>query len=251
MTFDINNIEHYQDSLSHTDKECFMHYVKIINEYIKDLDSRIFYQDNKNKKYILEKGLDIIRHIFLQFLLYSNNLVFTIEITEKGYLYFIEFIQQINEGSNASIDLNINDAILFTYNKTIYDIPLNITTSFNCKDKLIHYVKQYIDIYDSLLSYHISHVDSIKNIDIFLPIIESLIQLPPSFNNIDSITHFIKHMKIKNISTTKLFQLVNRFIEQIAVNNISIEELNKKFMSGYIDTILHLQSNSIIKQFLM
>lgn len=250
MTIYIQNEDNYEAALQNTDKECFMHYVKAINDFVNEFNKNLNFQNNIKRNFIIEKGLDVIRNVFMQFLLYSNNLEFSIEFTEKAYLYYIEFIGQIGEDVNAVFNLSSQDAILFAYKKTIYDIPCNIKNNFIKHDPLVDTIHKYIEIYDLLLTYHINNFDyinNIDNIDILLPITDSLMQLPPLFTCLDAILSFIRFINIKNLTTVRYFQLINQFIKQIHKKPMSIEHIEHKFMSGQIDTLLDAPSNKFIK----
>jgi hypothetical protein len=247
MTIYIQNEDNYEAALQHTDKECFMHYVKSINDFITDFNNNLNFQNNIKRSFIIQKGLDVIRHVFMQFLLYSNNLEFTIEFTEKAYLYYIEFIGQIGEDINAVFNLSSQDAVLFAYKKTIYDIPPNIKKNFIKHDELIDTIHKYIEIYDLLLTYHINNVVHINNIDQLLPITDSLMHLPPLFTCLDTIKSFIRFINIKHLTSVKYFQLINQFIKQIHKKPMSIEHIEHKFMSGQIDILLDAPSNKFIK----
>lgn len=250
MAVYIQNEDNYVASLQNTEKECFGNYIKIINDYIKDFNEKIVYQNNAKHTFILEKGFDTIRHVFTQFLLYSNNLEFAIEVTEKAYQYFIEFIGQIGEENNAIFNLSTQDAILFAYKKTIYEIPPNIKKDFSEHDPLIDCVKGYVNIYDVLLIYHINHHHTLDNIDIFLPITDSLLQLPLLFDKLDVILSFIKFIQIKNIPSVKYFQTINIFVKQIGKKGVSLHNLEKKFINSQTDIVIESSPHKIVKWFL-
>lgn len=246
----IQNEDNYVSTLQNTEKECFIYYIKIINDYIRDFNDKIIYQNNNKHSFILEKGLETIRHVFMQTLIYSNNLEFTIEVTEKAYQYFIEFIGQIGEENNAIFNLSSQDAVLFAYKKTIYDIPAKIRKDFVEHDKLIITIKGYTEIYDNLLSYHINKFQTIESIDLFLPITDSLLQLPLLFEYLNTIVSFIKFLQIKNIPSIKYFQTINLFIKNISKKQISLENIEKKYLTLQLDNVLDTSANKIVRWFL-
>jgi len=245
----IQNEDNYFSTLENTEQECFLYYIKLTNDYLKEFDKKITYQNTAKYAFIIEKGLETIRHVFMQFLVYSNNLEFTIDTTEKAYQYYIEFIGQIGEENNAIFNLSSQDAILFAYKKTIYDIPSRIRKEFISANSLINMVKAYTEIYDNLLSYHISQFNKIDNIDIFLPVTDSLIQLPLLFEYLDSILSFNKFIQTKNIQNIKYLQTINIFIKQISKKPINIENLEKKYLTLQLDNIFEASPNKIVKWF--
>jgi hypothetical protein len=83
--------------------------------------------------------------------MYSNNLDMSVESAQKGQMCFLEFISQMGEDSSV-LNIGLVDAIMFTYRKTIFDIPVEIKKDFAECDFLIPYVKLYIDIHNTALS---------------------------------------------------------------------------------------------------
>ena len=59
--------------------------------------------------------------------IYLYNISDVNTICEKGYIYFIEFINQlsINNTSDSNIELSLKDAIIFSYKKTIFNLDKN------------------------------------------------------------------------------------------------------------------------------
>ena len=245
----IQNEDNYFLKLENTEKECFLYYIKIVNSYLHEFNEKITYQENWKHAFTLEKGLDTIRHVFMQCLVYSNNLEFTIDTTEKAYQYYIEFVGQISEDTNAIFNLSSQDAILFAYKKTIYEIPLKIKKDFKGADPLLHVIKGYIDIYDNLLSYHLSKFNAIDNIDIFLPITESLSQLPLLFDHLDTILSFNKFIQTTNMQSIKYFQTINLFIKQLSRKPIALDTLEKKYLTTQLDMVMEMSAHKIVKWF--
>ena len=210
----IQNEDNYFSTLENTEKECFFCYIRLVNDYISLFNAKITHQNMEKNAFIAEKGLETIRHVFMQFLVYSNNLEFTVDVTEKAYQYYIEFIGQIGEENNAIFNLGSQDAILFAYKKTIYEIPCKIKKEFHSASSLIQITKSYTDIYDSLMIYHLNQFHKVDNVDIFMPITDSLAQLPLLFPNLDTILSFNHFLQTKNMQNIKYLQTINMFIKR-------------------------------------
>ena len=245
----IQNEDNYFPTLENTEKECFLYYIKLTNDYLCEFNVKISYQDNAKHAFILEKGLETIRHVFMQFLIYSNNLEFVVDVTEKAYQYYIEFIDQIGEETNAIFNLSSQDAILFAYKKTIYEIPSNIRKEFSLATPLVSIVKGYTEIYDNLLSYHLNNFRCIDNVDVFLPITDSLTQLPLLFGNLDTILSFNKFIQTKNMQHVKYLQVINLFMKQMAKKPIQIEMIEKKYLTLQLDSVLETSAAKIVRWF--
>ena len=96
-------------------------YVVLMKEFIEYFDKYIEY-NNYKKYYIVYKGLQSIKHIFLMVLLYTKNLSLTLYHCKKSFLYYVEFISQIGDEGNSYLQLNSKDAILFIYKKSIFEL---------------------------------------------------------------------------------------------------------------------------------
>ena len=94
-------------------------------------------KNNNVKLNIVTKGIESISHIFTFILLYTKNLELTVYHTKKSYLYYNEFINQINDENNSFLKLNSKDAILFIYKKSIFEI--NKKKGFVIDKKNIHF----------------------------------------------------------------------------------------------------------------
>ena len=118
----LNNTINYKKTLTYHWKEVVDKYLEVIIEYIKCIFENIKIKKTTISKYIMIRGLDTITHVFRFLLLYSKNLNMTFYNTQRAFYYYIEFIDQISEEEISYLKLNSNDAILYVYKKTIYQI---------------------------------------------------------------------------------------------------------------------------------
>ena len=97
------------------------------------------YKNQKFSDYLYSRGLIIIYNIFNISLTYYDNLGDIYNICEKGYMYFIEFINQLNISvfNNSNMELTIKDAIMFCYKKTIFLLENKIVDT-NISNKYLH-----------------------------------------------------------------------------------------------------------------
>ncbi len=153
----------------------FKKYYLLINNYT------IFFLDNINfinkntciNIYI--KGIKILENVFFLSLLYFNTFNDVYSNSEKAYVYFIEFINQIDINNQFDVnnennfDLTIKDAILFSYKKTIFGNENKInenTNNINHNDlsllkKIIKNINNvyilYYDYYNELYNNDFNH----------------------------------------------------------------------------------------------
>ena len=162
----IKNIDNYNLVYKESSSQLFKKYIEIINEYIKHCLENINIQDQTYYKYILEKGITTITYVFKFLLLYTKNIDIIYYNCQKSYIYYSEFIGQIGEENHSFLQLNSNDARLFVYKKTIFDIPndfiKNYTTT-TLDNKILDNIDLLIQIYNIILFQYIEKniIDSI------------------------------------------------------------------------------------------
>jgi len=136
---DINNQSNYYEKFTFLPTEAFAKYLNVISEYITQIQENIIISNLNYFKYVVEKGLETITHIFRLLLLHTKNLDLVVYNCKKTIYYFIEFVGQISGDSNDYLKLSTNDAILFVYKKTIYSIN-NRNIDISEQDKIFNNV---------------------------------------------------------------------------------------------------------------
>lgn len=126
--YSIENANVYRSSIIEHPSVLFEKYMQIINEYfihsIESLQHENIHelQTYHDYKYILKTGFNGLTYVFKVLLLYTRNLELTYFHTQKAIYYYIEFIHQISNDINVSVQLTPKDALLFIYKKTIFQI---------------------------------------------------------------------------------------------------------------------------------
>jgi len=105
-----------------------MEYIENYNEFYKLLKNytNVFYKNllvrylnNSNYLEMLYvKGLLLLKNIYILLFFYCDNINEIIILSEKAYIYYIEFLIQINSNS-TNLELTFRDAVLFTYKRTL------------------------------------------------------------------------------------------------------------------------------------
>jgi hypothetical protein len=229
----------------------FSTYYAIINKYMAYISKNIMVQNEEYYKYIIKKGVELIGHIYKFLLMYTKNLDLTVHHTQKGYYYFVEFVGQISNEHNSFLNLNLKDAILFVYRKTIFNISEDFTKNFKLtmsekNDLLIlnnrvSCVEMY---YNLLLEYYFNNnsENNEKNIKKFQNIIECIVNsFDEDLININSVQHKIYKKLLllcfeNNISLSKCEKLVlklskkdiNEDNEQNILNNLFMFDIHEK-----------------------
>merc|ERR1711991_36992 len=73
-------------------------------------------------------GVESLTHIFTFLIFYTKNMPLTYHHCEKSLFYYIEFIGQIGDDNHTFLQLNSKDAVLFIYEKSIFD-KINLFTN--------------------------------------------------------------------------------------------------------------------------
>jgi hypothetical protein len=151
----LNNSNNYKKTLNYQWKEIIDKYLEVIMEYIKSIFENTKIKKTNVSKYIVIRGLDTITHVFRFLFLYTKNLNMTFYNTQRAYYYYIEFIDQISEEEISFLKLNTNDAILYVYKKTIYQINeqyrKNISELKKEEQTIFNVLNEYICMFKSII----------------------------------------------------------------------------------------------------
>ena len=128
--------------------------------------------------------------------------------------------------------------------------PQKTKKDFTDHDPLICHVKTYIDIYDALLFHQLNTLSAIEDLDVFLPVTDSLMQLPLLFDGLGGILAFVKFLHTQDLHEIKYFQTVNAFVKHSSRKTSVLHGLERKFLASQIDSVLDLAPNKIVKWFL-
>lgn len=135
MEEQIGNTNIYYDSFEYYD--AISKYYNLLVQYSLFVHNNLN-NSNTNALFIYEKGLTLINNIYSQILLYTKNIDLAYYNVQKSYYFFIEYINQIEEIDNMSLDLTINDSIIFVYKKTIYNLDQEFIKTFVEKNAQIN-----------------------------------------------------------------------------------------------------------------
>ena len=180
----------------------------------------ISYKNNNLSKNIYIKGINLIENVFNISFLYLDNLGDIYNLCEKSYIYFIEFINQINISNNIenNIDLTIKDAIIFCYKKTILNFENNVinkNNNINCiiLDKITHYIN-ITNKLNIIYSIELHNIDNIDNTNI------------NNTNNTNDNNEEENNNKLLNIKLLAISKKITNIIKKINNNNLDNDDSN-------------------------
>ena len=129
----LQNINNYNLNYINSTTEVFAKYIGLITEYLVQIIDVIYIEDNIYYKYIINKGIETLSHVFKLIHLYTKNLEITYFYGQKAFYYYTEFIGQIiqiEDEHQSFLQLNCKDASLFVYKKTIFELNNDFKKDF-------------------------------------------------------------------------------------------------------------------------
>jgi hypothetical protein len=122
-------------------------------------------------------GLDMITNIYRLLFLYTKNLELTIYHTNSAIYYYIEYMSQITDSDdNIFFNLTMKDAVMYVYNKTVFDINKKYSKITNNSDETTIFLEKL-----NIITYIIKKIDFSKMsipIDKYIePFIKNIIKI--------------------------------------------------------------------------
>ena len=182
------------------------------NVFYKNLLIR--YQNNPNYLEMLYvKGLFLLKNIYLLLILYCETINEIVLLVEKAYIYYIEFLIQINLNS-MNMELNLRDAVLFTYKRTVLSYKKQSTSAL--KQDINKELDTYFNILCNFfyLTYNRNFIEDDE---------EQIISDSNNSNNSNNYTNIFVIKKLNNVE-----ELEKKLRKYVIHNNIS--ELNNNIL---------------------
>jgi hypothetical protein len=191
-----------------------MEYIENYNEFYKLLKNytNVFYKNlliNYSNNYdylemLYVKGLLLLKNIYILLHFYCETINEVIVIVEKAYIYYIEFLIQINLNS-MNLELTFRDAVLFTYKRTLLSYTKQSTNNI-IKEKISKELDTCLNILCNIfyLNNNINFIDHTKE------------QIT---NDVNSINSFV----IKKLNAIE--ELENK-LKKYITNNINLSQFN-------------------------
>lgn len=183
----------YNEKLTLDFDRYFINYKKIIYMYLNHYKNIIETKEELNNEIKLT-GVSALSNIYLMLLISTKNLNATIHNCEKTIFYFFEFIEQMNAPKTdiqAILKLNVFDAKLFIYKKTIYDLLEINYIKDECEEKFFNTIKNFSLVINKILELLINSNKKIDDIIIDIN------------NIIDKIPYKINSKQLDNIRNIK------------------------------------------------
>lgn len=221
-------------------------YCLLINNYSIFFFNNMKKQDNNLYISLYIKGINIIDNVFNISLNTLNTLNDVYNNTEKSYIYFIEFLNQINfnfidNKQENNFDFTIKDAIIFAYKKTVLQNEMKIIEQKkiiknNEYNNYIKKIKIINNLYILFIDYNIkkkifsqdNYLDKFKNI--FSNLEKRINILYTNDTTLENLHNIIK--KINNFSSYNEFDKKYNNLDEFFNNNLN-SFLNKNNNCDY------------------
>ena len=227
MGYNISNSKNYLSEIKTTNQEIIKKYSVLVKEYLELFQANVKFSNSYYLNNIFTKGLTALNHIFNLILLYTKNINLAFTYCQKSIFYYIEFIDQISEDANSFLQLNSQDAVLFVYKKTIYDIDNEHRKNFvltNEQDKQkLYVIKEITIIIEKIIGYYLDNKVQISEIDSYLnKIIKRLITAKLSREFLISTHNILNNLVLVNIPIMKFNYFVFYILKHPTFNETEI-----------------------------
>jgi len=237
--YSLHNLENYYGTLKNNQEEIQIKYNHLLNDYLFFILENIQMKKESFYRFIIQRGLETVTHVFNLILLYSKNLEMTHYHSQKAFYFYVEFIGQISVDQHMFLQLSSRDAIMFVYKKTIFDIHSEM------KKKKVTYSKQEKSLFEHLEKFQkIQH----KLISIILEeanissaeVKQSIAPFMSDMNKIEKMMQNIISYKWENVQLETFFLFLEKLHPLTIVKNIST---TKEFLYIAIECFFKYQKS--------
>ena len=243
--YNISNFKNFNSHYDTLDISIVIEKINIImSEFLLCTSQNIIVQNEKYLLFVIQRGLETLKHCFKMLYMYTKNLEITMHHCKKAYCYYVEFIGQIGDDNNSYLQLNSKDATLFVYKKTIFEIDNEFKKNFIIdQDELsyINLISNVIECYYEIITYILFNEKQIKSkkdsviqfsIQKTSKIIEKLCNkkdnIDNNISNINIIKFFITSLQDFKLDNIKYINIIELFIKKFYKTKISVENIQKK-----------------------
>ena len=157
------NTNNYCSHISDDFSNILAKFAGVVLDYLRFIADRLATKNNMSYRFILERGLSTITHVFSIIFYYTKNLELTYYHSQKAYYFYVEFIEQISDDNVTFLKLSSRDASTFVYKKTIYELNMeykrNMPEPSNSDLVIFSYLETYTYIYRNIINHIIQNND--------------------------------------------------------------------------------------------
>lgn len=263
------NKDNYLSSLQNNLHELLTIQFNLFNEYDKHMNDMYVPTHYRDSLYIYITGFKTIFHIFYYLLLYTKNTQLSYNQCQTAIYLYIEFVNQIMDDTNLYLKLNISDAVIFIYKKTIFElnksyckcIPSDLSIQekelydiLNLNGRIINYIIIYI--YHHVSQSHIinskmkNDLSSIKFISNYVVDISSIFKNNASYNfdynKYECLLYFLEILHDyfnENYSNEQYLECIQKFCRHLRNNSEITQQKMREIMNS--QSLVHNDDNTM------
>ncbi len=261
--YSLNDSNNYRTELSNTIGDIVNKYNTLLIEYLNFIVDNIGIKNSAYSKFIIERGIETITHVFTLILYYSRNVDMSYYHGQRSFYFYVEFIGQISDDQHTFLNLSSRDAAMFVYKKTIFELSTDYRKNLTepTKDTLekLDILNMNICIFKNMIYFTLREMKiTEKNIIIsnLVKQMESmcnkLLKYKFSIQEYTTIENFISLMS-KTTCINKYYELVDIFIQKYSkikpesANKITDAKISEKFSDPNCESKLEDSSEKFIK----
>jgi hypothetical protein len=232
--FNLTNTNSYNKELNCNISTLYTNYIELLQEYLIHVYSNIYISDKLNINKITINGLNTLSHVFIHMINATKNINISYYYAKKIHIFYIEFINQIYSDKNNFLKLNIQDANIYIYKKTIFEIQkkkcFGNTEKFNNILTIFNYYKKISSIiFIYVIEINMNNIQQISNI------ILNIINIPDK--NLELLYNLILKINLYEISSEDYIFIINNIILKFS-KNINIPQITLKMKDNIFKNII-------------
>jgi hypothetical protein len=240
--YDTNN---YKTELTNTIGDIVNKYNVLLIEYLKFIhenSTSTSTSTTKYNKFIIERGLETITHVFILILYYSNNVDMAYYHGQKSFYFYVEFIEQISKEQHTFLNLSSRDASMFVYKKTIFEISNDVRKHGKVvgNQEKLDLLTINIRIFKNIVYFSLQHTSSVDELVKYIEdICNKLLKYKFTCEDYTIIESFIHLMNVEELLLSKYYEIIDLFIQKYSksqpmssTTTMKETKLKEKFNSG-------------------
>jgi len=261
--YSLNDTNNYRTELNCTLGDIVNKYNILLAEYLHFIVENIGVKNSEYSKFIIERGLETITHVFTLILYYSRNIDMAYYHGQRSFYFYVEFIGQISEDQHTFLNLSSRDAAMFVYKKTIFELSndyrKNITELSKDTIEKMDTLNINICIFKNMVYFTLQEMNLLEKNAVVNNLIKhneticnKLLKYKFTIDEYNVIENFINLMN-KRISINKYYEIIDKFIQKYSkikpemVNKITDNKIKEKFIESICDSKIEESSDKFIK----
>jgi hypothetical protein len=261
--YSLNDSNNYRTELSNTIGDIVNKYNTLLIEYLNFIVDNIGIKNSAYSKFIIERGIETITHVFTLILYYSRNVDMSYYHGQRSFYFYVEFIGQISDEQHTFLNLSSRDAAMFVYKKTIFELSTDYRKNLSepTKDTLekLDILNMNICIFKNVIYFTLREMKITEKNKIISNLVKQmeticnkLLKYKFSIQEYTTIENFISLMS-KTTCINKYYELVDLFIQKYSkikpesANKITDAKIGEKFSDANCESKLEESSEKFIK----